>query len=166
MTPAVGSLGSRPSRPLWWERASARERWMLATAAVVVSVAVLYVLAWQPLTRSIERLRDEVPRQRAQLLEARAQVAQPVQIKTPAVARLDVRAAVERVLDDQGLRSRVDVLELRDDRVHAVFGAIDFATLVGTLDTLATQHGVRLVEGALTARVEPGSVRADVVLSR
>jgi hypothetical protein len=38
--------------------------------------------------------------------------------------------------------------------------------LIGALETLQRDAGLRAVEATLTARVEPGTVRADFMLAR
>jgi len=37
---------------------------------------------------------------------------------------------------------------------------------VGLVDTLAREHAVHVVEATITARVEPGRVRAELALAR
>ena len=145
-----------------------RERALVWIAVVLVVAATLYTLVWQPLLRDIARLRDEVPRAQALLTQARDRAAglpdAPV-----APARLlpaEMRSLVDQTLNQKGLRAQVDVLETRDEGVHVVFSAVAFNALVGWLDELASQHGLRVMEATLTARVEPGMVRADVGLTR
>jgi len=38
--------------------------------------------------------------------------------------------------------------------------------LIGLIDALAKDEHLRVVEAALTARVEPGTLRADLTLAR
>ncbi len=57
-------------------------------------------------------------------------------------------------------------LEWQDGRARVVFAAVDFAKLVAGLEALQRESGLAIVEATLTARVEPGTVRAELVLAR
>jgi type II secretory pathway component PulM len=50
--------------------------------------------------------------------------------------------------------------------VSAVLGSVPFDTLVRVLDDLARAEHVRVIEARITARVEPGTVRAELALGR
>ena len=51
-------------------------------------------------------------------------------------------------------------------RVTLTFASIGFDTMLGLLDTLAREHAIHVVEATILPRVEPGRVRADLVLAR
>ena len=55
-----------------FDRASPRERALLQWGALVVVLGVLYAIAWQPLTRDIERTRETLARERATLATLRS----------------------------------------------------------------------------------------------
>jgi general secretion pathway protein M len=164
----AGVLHLPPPLAAWLERATARERAFVAVATAIVVVASGYALLWQPLTRDIVRLREEALRVETLLAQARDRTAAtPAGTTAPTnVSPAQVRSLVERALNDKGLQREVDVLEVRDERVHVVFSGVDFNALVGWLDALSAQHGIRVAEATLTARVEPGMVRADVAVTR
>lgn len=151
-----------------WDRASRREHALIALAAAVVAFAVLWLWLWQPMTADTARLERDLPRTQAVLAAARAQ-ADDVAALQRASARAktgDPRAAVERVLAERGLRAAVGTLDVQDGRVRLGFPAVRFDALVGLLDALAKSDGMRAVDATLTARVEAGTVRADVTLAR
>jgi type II secretory pathway component PulM len=50
--------------------------------------------------------------------------------------------------------------------VSVAFGAIEFDALVGALEALQRDARLRVVEATIAARVEPGVVRAELVLAR
>jgi general secretion pathway protein M len=151
----------------WWERSTSRERALVVVAVIVVGAALLYTMLWQPLTREVERLRAELPREREMLTIARGQVTELSKASTStAPLPTDLRGPVERVLDEQGLRGQLSALEARDGNIHIVLSAVDFNALIRFLGALEAQHGTRAVEATLTARVEPGTVRADLTLGR
>jgi len=148
------------------DAASPRERRLVVTAALVVVLAVLYVVAWTPLTRDIERARDSVVRDRATLAAMQrldASSAAPASATPPAA--VEPRAAVLAALDARGLRAAAQV-DLREGRVSMVLGAVPLDALVGLVDDLQRTAGLRVVEARLLARVEPGTVRAEITLGR
>ena len=147
-----------------WDRASPRERALLAVGAAVVTLAVLYVIAWQPLARDIARTSDALQRDRAALAVVRGYVEPPTPSATaPASAGTDARAAVTRALSARGIAGQV---EPRDGRVSVVIAAVSFDALVQLLDDVARTDGMRALEARITARVEPGTVRAELSLGR
>ena len=151
-----------------WERASPRERAMIVGAAVVVALAVLWTWVWQPINADIARLQRDLPRAHSVLATARAQAnALAALQRTSASAKsTDPRAAVERVLAERGLRPAVTALDVQDGRVRLTFAAVRFDALVALLDALARTDGLRAVDAVLAARVEPGTVRAELTLAR
>jgi general secretion pathway protein M len=149
------------------DAASPRERRLVVAAVLVVVLAVLYVLAWQPLTRDIERAREALARDRATLAAVQrldAASAASSTVAPPAIT--EPRAAVLAALDARGLRSGAAQVELREGRIAMVLDGVRFDTLVGLADELARTAGLRVVEARLLARVEPGTVRAEMTLGR
>lgn len=150
-----------------FDAASPRERRLVVAAALVIVMAVLYVVAWTPLTRDIERSRDGLARDRATLAAMQrldASSAAPASATPPAT--VEPRAAVLAALDARGLRSAGAQVELREGRVSMVLGAVPLDALVALVDDLQRTAGLRVVEARLLARVEPGTVRAEITLGR
>ena len=151
-----------------WDRASPRERRLVLAAAAIVVAAVAWMLVWQPLRTDIERTRAERGRIGALLAAARASVDEGAGLaRAPAKANpSDVRSAVARVLAERGVRVPPGALEMRDNRVHVTLPDVRFDTLIAALDALARDDGLRPVDATLTARVDPGTVRAELTFAR
>ena len=151
-----------------WDRASRRERAMIVGATVVVALAAGWVWVWQPMNADIARLQRDFPRARTVLATARAQADSLVALqRTSASAKgSDPRAAVERVLAERSLRPAVTALDVQEGRVRLTFAAVRFDALIALLDALARTDGLRAVDAVLAARVEPGTVRAELTLAR
>ena len=81
-------------------------------------------------------------------------------------APTDSRTGLERVLVAQGLRPAVTQLEWQDDRARVVFAAVGYDGLIALLETLQREEKLRVVEATITARVDPGTVRAELALAR
>jgi len=151
-----------------WDRASRRERSMIVAAAIVVALAVAWVGVWQPMNADIARLERDLPRARTVLATARAQADALVALQRTAASApsADPRVAVERVLAERGLRPAVTALDVQDGRVRLTFAAVRFDALIALLDALARTDGLRAVDAVVAARVEPGTVRAELTLAR
>ena len=153
--------------PAAWDRASPRERVALVAGGVVVAGALLWAFAWQPLARDLAALREQAPRDAATLATARALANDVASLeRASAAARGDLRSAVERALAEQGLRAPAVALEVTGDRIRMTAPAIAFATLATALDAVRKDAAAFVIEGTLTPRVEPGTVRAELVFAR
>ena len=155
-----------------WDRWSSRERLLAVAAAAVVLLAAAWAVIWQPMQEDILRARRELQRDRATLAVARAQAVEitglqrATQIQSGSQTGPDSRLAVERVLGERALKPSLTSFEVKDNRAYITFAAIGFDALVAMLDALAKTEGLRPVEVTLTARVEPGTVRAEITLAR
>ena len=152
----------------WLATKSRAERRIAAAILLLVGVTLLWAALWQPLTRDMAALRVAQAGNAATLADARRTSKEIVVLARtpPKEAPADARAVLERMLVQQNLRAAVTQLESRDGRAHVVFAAVGYDALVGALETLQRDAGLRAVEVTLTARVEPGTVRADVTLAR
>ena len=157
-----------PALAASWDRASVRERRMLVLAAIVVIVALLWAFVWRPVVADIGTTRDALAQERARLAAARSEVNEMASLAKEAApgATSDLRPPIERVLAARGLRGAVTALDVTPDSAHLVFGAVSFPALVGLIDALAKEEHLRVVEATMTARVEAGTLRAELTLAR
>ena len=97
----------------WWQRTSARERWLLAFGSVVVGVALVATLVVAPVAGALSR----APQARAERKALLAQAASRVEaIRSPARATappLAPRTAIERALDRQGVARSAATIDWR-----------------------------------------------------
>ena len=85
----------------------------------------------------------------------------PRNSRRPTHARL-----LDRVLAQQNLREAVTSLDWRDGRARIVLAAVGYDALIVALEALQRDARLRVVEATITARVEPGIVRAELTLGR
>jgi len=151
-----------------WDRMSSRERRLAVAAVAVVLLAAAWGWLWQPMREDSQRVRRELVRDRAALATARARAAEitGLQRGTQVNVGSDSRVAIERVLGERALQGALTSLEVKDDRTTITFAAIGFDALVGVLDTLAKTDGLRPLKATLTPRIDPGTVRAEITLTR
>ena len=142
---------------------------MLLLVGAVAAIGLAWSFVWQPLSRDTERLARSLADGRALLAEARRQSDEIAGLvrDTPAPPAGDARAAIESAMSKQGFRAAGNGIErVGDQRWRATLEAISFDSLTAFIDALQRDAAVRAVEVSVTARVEPGQVRADVTLAR
>ena len=152
----------------WAAEHSPSERRVAAALAIVIATAAAWVLLWQPMARDTAALRVARAANAAALVEARAmtkEMGAPARLGATG-APADARADLERVLAQQNLRSSVTSLDWRDGRAHIVLAAVGYDALMVALDALQQDARLRAVEATLTARVDRGTVRAELTLAR
>jgi general secretion pathway protein M len=151
-----------------WDRMSSRERSFAVAAVAAVLLAAAWSLVWQPMQDDILRMRRELPRDRALLAAARAQATEITGLQRGTQLQFsgDSRKAIERVFSERALSGALTALEVKDTRTTITFAAISFDALVGLLDALAKTEGLRPVDATLTSRIDPGTVRAEITLTR
>ena len=152
----------------WMATKSPAERRTTVLLLVVVIAAVLWATVWVPLMRDIAALRLAGMANAVALADARERVKEASELSrasSPASA-IDPRAELDRALTQQSVRPAVTSLEWRDGRAQLVFAAISYERVVGLLEALQRNARLRAVEATITARVEPGMVRAELTLAR
>jgi type II secretory pathway component PulM len=164
--PSLPSLA--PGLASAWERWSARERTLVALALAVVVLGAGYSWLWRPMTSDIARMTRDLPAAQGALAAARAQADSLAALQRSAASPKagDPRAAVERALAERNLRPAVSLLDVADGRVRLTFAAVRFDALPDFVASLARSDGLRVSEATLTARVEPGTVRAEFTFTR
>jgi type II secretory pathway component PulM len=152
----------------WLATKSRAERRIATTLLLLVGIALLWAALWQPLLRDTAALRLAQAGNAAALADARKMareiggLARPPAMEAPS----DVRAGLDRILVTQNLRPAVTQLEWRDGRAYVVLAAVDYDALIVALEAMQRDARLRAVEARLTARVEPGMVRAELTLAR
>lgn len=157
-------LADRIARALDARSGGQRTAWIVfAITAFAVAAAVRFAA---PLGESIARTRDDVARSRVVLDIARSRNAEAATLgraQAPVFAG-DARAAIDRVLDREGVQHTSAPGDA--GAVKVVLPQVAFDTLVRSLAALAAEEGVHVVEASIIARVEPGLVRAEIALGR
>ena len=144
----------------------AHRRWLVVFAVFLAALAL--VAALRPLPAAIARAESEVGRTRSLLDVAQARIADNESLaRTAAPLRAgDLRLAIDGVMARHELRAAPVPSASTEGRYSVVVDDVRFDSLVAALDALARDAGVRVVAATLTARVEPGRVRADLTFAR
>ncbi|MEP6656833.1 MAG: type II secretion system protein GspM [Betaproteobacteria bacterium] len=150
----------------WWAGKSRRERRVLVALGVFAFGALAWVTLWQPLVRDIARLEADRARSASEWATAQREVADITRLtRAPLPPPVEGRAALEQSLVRSGLRGALTQLDWQERRAHVVFASVSFPALVTWLDALQRDAGLLAVEATMSARVEPGTIRAELVLA-
>ncbi|HEX6792231.1 MAG TPA: type II secretion system protein GspM [Casimicrobiaceae bacterium] len=142
-----------------------RRLWLALSGLVALVLAVFVAIRLQD---AIARSREDVVRNRLMLDVARARAAENVALARSNVPARndDPRRAIDRVLAANGLRYTALDAQRADAAQRIVIETAPFDALVRALDTLARQDGLRVADASITARVDPGTVRAELAFTR
>jgi type II secretory pathway component PulM len=150
-----------------WDASSPKRRRWLGVFAVA-AVAIALIAALRPLPAAIARAESDVARTRSLL-----DVAQTRSADNESLARSstplrpgDLRPTVEGVMARFELRAAPVASATSEGRYAVLVADARFDALGTALDALTRDAGVRVVAATLTARVEPGRVRADLTFAR
>jgi type II secretory pathway component PulM len=164
---AMQSTGPRERMTQWWQLRSRVERLLIAVVGGAAIAAFAWLVVWQPLQRDTERLVRQIATQRSALANARLQADDIASLsRNPAAAAPhDARAELDATLARQGLKA-ASIDRVDNDRLRVSFDAIGFDLLLKLVATLQRDARLRTVDLTSTARVEPGQVRAELVLAQ
>ncbi len=158
------SLDSALDRLGFWQRASRRERAMLAAGVLVVIAALLvawvalplaHFLAVAPQARAVRAARLDDARERVAAL-SRAQPARD------AAAPAD---ALGRALDGAGIPRSAATLDVAADRIALTLPGARLAEVASVMAG-ATREGLVVSAATLSALAEPGLLRAELAFER
>ena len=150
-----------------WRALAPRERRLVLAAAVVVLLACIHLLLFEPAWKGRERLSAELPRLRAQVAQMHALAAEasllaaaPRGADTPQA----VRAALEASIASAGLSDRVAKLSATGDLIDLRFASVPHADWLDWLDATLRETRLRVVDVSLTRETSPGVVSVRLVL--
>ena len=168
MSAGIASWRMPPAVARWSASRTPRERAVLAALAVLVAGLLAWFAVWQPLQRDLAALQVAVPAEQRALAAARRMTDDIASLarNPPAQRTVDARAELERIAAERGLRAALTDITWQDDRVRLVFADVHVDALVPFLEALARDARLTVREATLTARVEPGTVRAEITLAR
>ena len=151
-----------------WDAAPAPQRALLAIVVAVVAVALVWLVAANPLRSATDRARSDAAHTRLLLDVARERVAESESLARAATAPRtgNLRTAVEQALAQHDQQAAPLAGRTSEDRFAVVIARGRFDAVVAALDALAQRDGVRLVEGTITALVDPGAIRAELTFGR
>ncbi len=150
-----------------------RERWLVATAGVVVAVALFYLLAWEPLFKAREELGQAVAAQR-NTLRWMQEAADEVRVLKGSAARGGLQgrnrsllSVLDQTATQAGIRDHIDRMEPEgQNSVKLWLDNVPFDPLIRWIERLERHYGVYTKRANFTPADEPGQVDARLTLER
>jgi general secretion pathway protein M len=150
----------------WWRERAVRERRILVAGALVLVVALLWLLAFEPAWEGRKRLAGELPEQRAKVARMASMIDEARSLEQAAgvaPAGGSVRSAIEKSLAAAGLAGGVQI-EQSGDRYDLRFPAVPFAAWLDWVALTVRESRVRVVDARVTRDPRDGFVAARVSL--
>lgn len=152
---------------LVWRGLAARERRIVGVGAVVLLLALAYLLLFEPAWKGRERLTREIPTLRSQLAqmqglaaEAKRLASEPRTADSPQAQRL----ALEQSVRAAGLATGLAQLKLEGELFELRFNSVLYSAWLEWLDTTLRGTRMRVVDASVTREAAPGVVSARLVL--
>lgn len=153
----------------WFTQLAPRERWLVVSAAGVVTVTLAYVGLWEPLLKARQHRTEQLQEARA-LASRIEQLAVQVQShRGGPVADLSVSvlAAVDQTARSGGLDKPPSRIQPEGDReVKVWIDGVSFDSLMRWLDDLQKRYGIRAQGVELERSDTPGLVNVQLSLVR
>lgn len=157
----------------WWQNLSASERRLLSIGAALISLTLLWLFVWKPLSAHHQLLQQdledaqaahaEMQRQRAEILTLRGVTPNAPAVATSGSLHTSVIAALKQFqLDGTGTSSE----EKNKNTVTLKLQAKPFNTLVQFIARMETQHAANTTSMTLKPADKPGTVDAQITLER
>lgn len=159
------SVGQLRERALaWWVARSEQERKFLGIGAVVVLLALAYLVLIAPAMEGRAQLRRSLPQlrqQAAQLKELAGEAQQLNNQPVPQVAQM-TRESLTASMATRGLSPAS--LSMSGEYAKLQFNGVSFANLVTWLDAQRRENRVAVQDAAFTALAAAGQVDATLTL--
>jgi len=148
----------------FWSARNARERTMLAVAALVVTFGLAYAVLIGPALSGREQLNKDLPVLRQQVAQMRALSKQVALLASkPAVQPVAMsRESVEAALARNGLKAQ-NVL-LNGDFAKVELSSVSFANMLYWLDDMQKTSRLSVTDANIAALAQPDMVNATITL--
>jgi general secretion pathway protein M len=155
---------SRQSFAEFWAARNARERAMLAVAALVVTFGLAYAVLIDPALSGRSRLNKNLPelRQQAAQLQALAKEAAVLSGKSAAPLMAMSRENIEKALAQNSLKAQSVILS--GDYAKVQLSAVSFAGTLNWLDNMQGSALLSVVDANIIALAQPDLVNATITL--
>ncbi|TCS37789.1 type II secretion system protein M (GspM) [Paucimonas lemoignei] len=165
MSPAVENYRQKFSD--FWNARNERERKQLLLMAVVIVLALIYILLIEPAYVGRQQLQKNLPTMRQQAVELQAMSAQASALsrETPPPPPPMTREAIDAALNRAGLKAQ-NVAMAGTDIAKVQLTSVSFAGMVAWLDEMQKTSRVTVTEANITAQAQIDTVNANLTLQQ
>jgi general secretion pathway protein M len=151
----------------FWSARNERERKQLLLAAVVIVLALIYVLLIEPAYVGRQQLKKNLPTMRQQAIELQAMSMQASTLarETPPPPPPLTKEAIEAALSRAGLKAQ-NVAMAGTDLAKVQLSSVSFAGMVAWLDEMQKTAKVTVTDANITAQGQTDIVNANLTLQQ
>lgn len=153
----------------WWASLQSRERRVLGTGTLLVGLALLYLIAFEPAYVGRQKLAAELPKLRGQLAQMEGLAAEVRRLSGQASTQAadtpqQLKAQLEQSIEAAGLKGSVSQLSVSGDLIDLRFKGVPFAGWLAWFDAALRETRLRAIDVALERETAPGVVSARLTL--
>ena len=153
----------------FWQARNARERMILSYGSIFLALALLYGMAWLPISEQRKKLSASLPQLRSQAAQLHADSQQVTALRansSAASGSTNAKSGVETGLQAVGLRDKITAIDRVDDhRVRITFNAIAFDGLLSFLETMQSEQRLRVESLQVEGLPQTGRVKGTATLA-
>jgi general secretion pathway protein M len=149
----------------FWQARNPRERAILTYGGMFLLLAMLYGLAWLPISEGRKKLTRSLPQLRLDIAQMRSSAKELVGLQAnTGAASGEPRQVVESALQAANLREKVSAIDRVDaQRVRLALSGMPFDALLMFLENMQSQQKLR-VETLQIQAAETGRIKGTVTL--
>ncbi|MEO6023619.1 MAG: type II secretion system protein M [Burkholderiales bacterium] len=153
----------------FWQARNARERMILTYGSIFLALALLYGMAWLPVSEQRRKLSASLPHLRTQAAQLRSDAQQVIALRantSAASGSTSAKSSVENGLQAMGLRDKVNAIDRVDDhRVRITFNAVAFDGLLGFLEAMQSEQRLRVEALQMEGLPQTGRVKGTATVA-
>ena len=156
----------------WYTNLQERERLIIIAAVVILIPLMLYLVLWEPLSRQVDTLRNNVGAAQAQVawIQQSSQEAKSLQANSGAPsAKLNVSliSAVETTANQRGIRPQIKRIEPQgNQKISIEIDDASFDKVISWISQLQTEYGASVTQLSASRAERPGRIKARLILKR
>jgi general secretion pathway protein M len=152
----------------WWASLATREKRLVGGGAALVSLALLWLVAFEPAFVGRQKLQAELPKLRGQLAQMEGLAAEARKLAGQASQATDtpqqLRTQLEQSIEAAGLKGAMSQLNVAGELIDLRFKGVGFAAWLGWFEGALRETRLRLVDVAVERETAPGVVSARLTL--
>lgn len=150
----------------WFEERAPREKKLLAAVAVVLALALVYDMLWEPAYSGRARIAASLPQLEAQLADVRMQVDEARRLRAAAAVRPPAGLALRDALAASLMQAGVAKAQLTviGKGVQVDAKAVPFSAWMTWLDQVSRENRVRVINARASAEEKQGQATVSATL--
>ncbi|MBI3186911.1 MAG: type II secretion system protein M [Gammaproteobacteria bacterium] len=156
----------------WLDSLQPRERQLVVSGSITLSIIMFYLLVWDPVFSKLETARENIEAQRQLLtwMQTSGQEIRNLQASgaslSPQLANQSVSSLVTMSAQSNGVQEFVTKLDSTKDGVELQLSNADFDRTMTWLNDLQTRYQIQPRKIIIEPQVDPGTVNVRITLEK